>query len=176
VNVLTLWKGAVEPNDLGTASGNEIIMAKGAVQPTRSYTAVVTARAKGGRVKRKSKRRQRRLFVEIDEKVFFVNSPDEAVEILSQAAEMAEEVAKDETKVIRKPRVRVVTRSGSVSKSKVIRRALKLFENRIGNLIDSGLVEQKRQRAINREISQLLQTKLTHEAQQEEELLLLLLL
>ena len=38
-NTILLWKGAIEPNDLGAASGNEIIMSKGAVQATRSYVA-----------------------------------------------------------------------------------------------------------------------------------------
>ena len=44
-NTLLLWKGAVEPNDLGAASGNELIMSKGSVQSARSY---VAASSSGG--------------------------------------------------------------------------------------------------------------------------------
>ena len=58
-NEYKAWKGAVEPNDLGAASGNEVIMDKGAVQPTRSYVAVVVASIRSNIARRRRLRIKR---------------------------------------------------------------------------------------------------------------------
>lgn len=97
-----LWKGAVQPNDLGEASGNEAILWKGAVQPARDYNAPVveTPRRGGGR-------RRRRYVVEIDGEFIGASNQAEVEQILESARRVAEESVETAQAEIALPKIRI---------------------------------------------------------------------
>lgn len=152
-NVIYLWKGAVQPNDLGEASGNEIVLHKGAVQPARVYTApVVEAPSKkGGRVKK----RKRRYFVEIDGELFEASSQQEATDILIQARELAKEQApKIPNPGVNIPKIKVLTRTKRPVRAKALKTAEQEAQESISRIYHNAQVTLDAAREVTAEAAQ----------------------
>ncbi len=124
-------------------------------------------RRKGGRV-----RKPRRLFVEIDGQLFEVASQQEAIEMLQQAREVAE----DQAEVLESaPKIRVITRAGTPSKSKAVQAEVKRVQSSVNRAFDRARAQAERRAKTDREIALLMALKLKEEQDEEEALLALLL-
>ena len=151
-NRVYLWKGAVQPNDLGEASGNEVVMAKGAVQPSRSYEAPAVAdTAKGGRVRKK----KRRYFVEVDGVLIEATSQDEATQILLQARELAKEQAPKLAEPGKNiPQIKVLTRTKQTARAKKIVDAVEEANRQIKRIYRDAQKSLDASRAVTTEAAQ----------------------
>lgn len=118
---------------------------------------------------RSKKRKPRRLIVEIDNQFFEVSTPQEAEELLNQAAEIVEK-----TPDVPRPVIRIKTGSGKPSQSKVVQKAVSRTQSRISRAIEKAQIDRDKREAIDREIAILLALKLKQEQDDEEALLLLL--
>lgn len=172
-NTLALWKGAVEPNDLGAASGNELILDKGAVQVSRSYTAPVVATAT---VSGRSKGKRPRYVVEVDGQTLVADSAEDAKAILEAAAETAQkEAVRLPDEVIKSPpRLKVTTKAGRKTTSKAIQDAVSKAQSKVDQAYKKIAEERRLRIQVDREISARMQRKIQEEDDEEAITVLLL--
>jgi hypothetical protein len=114
--------------------------------------------------------KKRRYVVEVDNQLFEVATQKDAIALLTQVRELAQEVASEATGPVSAPTMRVVTATGKVSQSKAIQKAVRDTKRKI------RLINQRANERIRRdnEIAELLHLKL--EQEDEEDTILALLL
>jgi len=118
-------------------------------------------------------RRRRRYSVEIDGEFIAVNTIDEAVSLLTQVRELAEESAvRDVTTPVtpKPPRVKIKTGSGNPTTSKVLQREVRKTQK----AVNRAYIEAAKRIAQAQEISELMIKKLREEEDEEAIIALLM--
>lgn len=118
---------------------------------------------------RRSRRRPRYL-VEVDGQTIIVHTQAEAIALLEQAAQIAEETVLES-----RPVIRVLTGTKRVVRAKKIRAALENAQRRVDQAFNARAEEIRKWREIDAEISRLMLERIALEEQDEEDAIIALL-
>jgi hypothetical protein len=125
---------------------------------------------------RSRRKRKPRFSIDVDGERFVVHTIQEAVALLNEAAELAEQTSESSPEAIQSaPKIRVLTRTGRQVRAKAVNEAALKAQRRINRAFDKARARLEKQRKIDREIALLMALKLKEEQDEEEALLALLL-